>query len=134
MTRKWSDNEIERMFAEWRAADTADPPPFDATYAAARARSTKRAAQAPRRRVALAAAVLVVAGAGWLAFFQRAPQSPSRVAGRETPIHSLSEWRSPTAFLLRGPGDVLLTTVPTFSAESAELNSLGVRAGHRRPS
>jgi hypothetical protein len=27
-------------------------------------------------------------------------------------IHSISEWRSPTAFLLRSPGDSLLTDVP----------------------
>ena len=133
MTANWNDDEIKRTFAEWRKGDRGHSPPFDAMYAAAQAGATARASTAPWRRGILAAAALVVAAAGWLSLETRAPQSAPRPA-RGAPAVPLSEWRSPTAFLLLGPGDVLVKTVPTVSAGSAELNVLGVRAGNRRPS
>jgi hypothetical protein len=55
-----------------------------------------------------------------------------RLGKAAPPTVSLSEWRSPTAFLLQGPSDLLVKTVPTFSATSVELDALGVRAAHRR--
>lgn len=134
MPGDWNDDEIKRRFAEWRAADTGKAPPFDATYRAAGARATRRAVTAPWRRVAQAAVILVVAGAGWLSLHRHVPPSSSQVATAGTPPLALSEWRSPTAFLLQGPSDALVKTVPTFSADSVELNALGVHAGRRRPS
>jgi hypothetical protein len=132
MTGDWSDDEIKNAFAEMRASDTDEAPRFDATYAAAQARVARRASVAPWKRAAMAASVLLVAVLGWLSLQSQLAQSPSRLTqGR---IRSLSEWRSPTAFLLQGPSDLLIRTVPTISATSADLNALGVRAGHRRPS
>ena len=133
MTANWNEDEIKSTFAEWRKADRGATPPFEPMYAAAQARATARASTAPRRRAVLAAAALVVAAAGWLSLEMRAPHPVPRLA-RGTPTVALSEWRSPTAFLLQGPGDMLVNTVPTVSAGSAELNALGVHAGNRRSS
>jgi len=133
MTADWNDDEIKRAFTEWRKSDSGLSPPFAGMYAAAQAGATARASIGPWKRGALAAAALVVGAAGWLLLEPRAPQSASRLA-REVPMAPLSEWRSPTAFLLLGPGDVLVKTIPTVSAGSAELNVLGVRAANRRPS
>lgn len=134
MTGDWNDDDIERTFAELRAADRRDAPLFDATYAAALAAARKRAATSPWRRAAAAAAILVVAGGGWLMLHSHVPPSPSRLAHQRAPTPLLSEWRSPTAFLLQGPDDMLVKTLPIISASSADLTALGVRARHRRHS
>jgi len=129
MTRNWNDHDIERAFAEWRTADRSDAPPFDAMYVAARARAARRAAVSPWRRTAVAAALIVAVAAGWALFYSRASQS--RLAKGGPLAASLTEWHSPTAFLLQDPGDLLVKTVPTFSTTFTELNALGVRATHR---
>ena len=133
MTANWNDDEIKRTFAEWRKAERGQTPPFDAMYSAAQTGAAARASAPTWRRAALAAAALVVAAAGWLSIETRATHSRSRAAGG-TPTVAFSAWRSPTAFLLQGPGDMLVKTVPTVSAGSAELNVLGVHAGNRRSS
>jgi hypothetical protein len=125
MMADWSDEAIERAFAEWRAEHEGDVPPFGAVFAAAQAGAARRAAIAPWMRTAVAAAVLIVAGAGWLVLRPRAPRAPAV---------SLSEWRSPTAFLLDSPSDLLVKTVPNIPATTPELNALGVHAGRRRHS
>jgi hypothetical protein len=44
-------------------------------------------------------------------------QSSARV-----PVPLISQWRSPTAFLLKTPGDELLRTVPRLGASAVEIN------------
>ena len=131
------DDDLEKLFADLRAADQRDAPPFGSIYVAALANAHKRAATVAWRRtatVAAAAVILLAAGSEWLVLRSRDSRSPSRLSSPASATVSLSEWRSPTAFLLNGPGDLLLKTVPIISASSAELNALGVRAAPRRHS
>ncbi len=132
MTGEWKDDDMERAFAEWRAGDARDAPLFSATYAAAMNAATKRPATAPWQRTAAAATILAVAAGGWLTLHERLPQVTTRFPEGGVPAPALSTWRSPTAFLLQGPSDMLTTTLPTISASFADLHALGVHAGHQR--
>jgi anti-sigma-K factor RskA len=130
---EWNDERIERAFAEWRATEMRDVPPFDKMHAQARHRAaTADAMRLPSgawRWVAAAAAVFVAIGVGSFVLHQRRGRSPGLMS--RTP--NLSDWRSPTAFLLQGTGDALITTVPTVSTATIELKALGVSINHRRP-
>lgn len=138
MTDEWNDQDLGKAFAELREGDAATTPPFGPVYAAALAAATRRKAIAPRRRAvssaAAAAVVLAIAGAGWLSLHSRVSPLSPRFADSGAPAFSLSTWRSPTAFLLHGPNDMLLNTLPTITASPAELNVLGLPAGPRRRS
>ncbi len=118
---EWNDDDLHRAFAEWREDDAKQTPTFDGTLGDARARVTSRAL----RRVAwpfawrAAAAMMLVAGAGWFVRRSHAPNAATAVA--------LSEWRSPTAFLLDASSDPLLTDTPTFLSNPREFGTLGIR-------
>ena len=125
MKREWEDDEIRRSFAELRAADERGAPRFDATLAAARTAARHRAAPAPWRRLVAAAAVLGIAtGGAWFAMRRHRGSLESAAVPAAT---SLSRWRSPTAFLLEGPGDMLIKTLPSITTSPEELKALGVK-------
>jgi hypothetical protein len=119
-----NDDDLRRAFAEWREDDAQAPTPgFDATLARAQARP-----RTPRRIVIpmawrAAAALMLVAGAGWLVRRSRAPDVSTTV--------SLTAWRSPTAFLLDAASDPLLTSTPSFSTDPRDFGTLGIRAPNR---
>jgi hypothetical protein len=95
MTPPLNDAELGRLFADLRAADAQWVPPFAAVEAALHTGRRRR----PRVALWWAAAAAVLLAAAGAAFLARrsAPPPPS-----------LSQWRSPTEFLLRSPGDALL--------------------------
>jgi hypothetical protein len=98
-----SDDDLRARFAALRRAERGTAPPLDAILARPRP---------PRRRassIALAAAAVVVALLGARLVLRRPPNE--RAASRAP---SVLEWRSPTASLLRTPGQELLRTVPTL--------------------
>lgn len=123
MKRELGDDDIRRSFAELRAADERAAPRFDATLAAARAAAPRRAAPW-RRLVAAAAVLLIAAGGAWFAMRQHRGSLESAAVPAAA---SLSRWRSPTAFLLDGPGDMLIKTVPSITTSTEELKALGVK-------
>jgi hypothetical protein len=85
---------------------------------------------------AVAGAALIVASSGWLR--THVPQSGSSV-GPVSSITSISRWRPGTDFLLRTPGQEVLTKPPAFGSSSIgiELGLGGALADrrdvHRRP-
>jgi hypothetical protein len=133
MRREWNDDEIRRAFAELRKEDERATPGFDATLAAARAAqaATRRnSVPALERRIAAAAAFLLIgSGAVWLTWrgYRGTTESTAMTAA-----NSFSHWRSPTAFLLQGPSstDMLVNSLPAIAPSSDELKALGVKDPH----
>jgi hypothetical protein len=93
------DRDLHERFAELRRQDTASTPEFAAL---SRQRVRRRKSRALFRLVIAGACVLVIAFA--LARYHSRPAAKS--------VPSLSEWRSPTDFLLQTPGRELLISVP----------------------
>jgi hypothetical protein len=90
------DNEMKELFAAQRKADQRFVPGVDAVLA------RQRGPARPAFAVAGLAAVLVLAVMLFL---------PSSEPATEV---SITEWESPTAFLLEAPGDTLFNSMPEF--------------------
>ncbi len=91
------DNQIQQLFSEQRAADQQRAPSFQRTWQAAMTLAVKPARQSwwlPAMAAASAVALVVVSVLLWL----RAEKP--RPTPTETVIASLSNWTSPTDFLL----------------------------------
>lgn len=96
-----SDRDLEQRFDALRRADTSVAPAFGAIV-----RRPARRRRAVGLRAALVAATLVLAIGG------------IRLATQPTPaeIPTILTWRSPTAELLRTPGQDLLRDIPTLGS------------------
>lgn len=120
------DDDLKATFAEMRAEDARATPSFEATLAAARARADRapepdrdaasRRLRAPARWWRIAAALVLVAGVSWLAW-RRPPAPPPTVA--------LTDWRSPTDFLLDGARTLTAVTPPPLVTTTPDLTPLG---------
>jgi hypothetical protein len=93
------DRDLHERFAELRRQDAAQAPEFAALL--------QRRARRPRPpaffRLVIAVACVLVIAVALVRFHSRPPAKP---------VPSLSEWRSPTDFLLQTPGRELLISVP----------------------
>ena len=119
MPERWSDEDVRRALAELRHHDEQSAPEFDTVWERARASATHRRASRTLRLAAAAAMLLIIGGAVLLARSRGRSAGPSETdIARATP---LSQWRSPTAFLLDGASDDLLRTVPLIPAMPPEL-------------
>ncbi len=99
-----NDDQLRRIFAELRQREQVPVPPFERMWAAAAARTGRRPS---RVRWAVAAACAAAAVLVAVILLQR--QSGSDFAAAT----QLTAWRSPTAVLLRVPGDDILRSVPS---------------------
>lgn len=91
------DNQIQQLFSEQRAADQRRAPSFQRTWQAAMTRAEKPARLSWMVPVAAVACAMLIAAAGvllWLGSEKPQP-TPSTTA-----VVSLSDWTSPTDFLL----------------------------------
>ncbi|HEX7288482.1 MAG TPA: hypothetical protein VF532_20020 [Candidatus Angelobacter sp.] len=93
------DRNLHQRFAELRRQDTARAPEFAALL---RPRA-KRTGFSAFSRLAIAVACVLVITVTLARYHSRPPAKP---------VPSLSEWRSPTDFLLQTPGRELLIGVP----------------------
>jgi hypothetical protein len=124
MTDQFDDDMLRRRFDELRRAESRSAPEFDDVLTRALAR--QRAPVHSTLRALAAAATLVLAlGLGWVAL---RPHRSARPEHEMTSVAALSKWRSPTGFLLEGPSDSLLRTLPTITTMPPELRSV-LRAG-----
>ena len=115
MNPNWEDNRIRDLFVELRSHDEAQAPGFDGVWGAAVARAESARRRRYVVRVALIAAALAVSSliAGRAFFRDRRPQTVHVPGAPFIPAADLPwqtavlicEWRSPTDFLLRSPGE-----------------------------
>lgn len=117
MTHDPDDDDLRRLFAELRERDRRTIPGFEALVARALARHTPRTVRAPLLAAAIAVLVLGAGFGGVLLLRRRAPTV------------ALASWQSPTAFLLRVPGDEILRTVPSVTASVVRFE-VEAAAGH----
>ena len=99
-----NDDQLRRIFAELRQRDQGPVPSFEHMWAAAAARTGRRPSRVRWAVAAACAAAAVVVGVIVL----HRPSGSDFAAATE-----LAAWRSPTAALLRVPGDDILRSVPS---------------------
>ena len=129
MPEPWSDDDLRRELAELRRQDERSAPDFESMWARARADAVGRRVRRRVQLVAAAALVLMVAGAVLAARSRGRTERPS--AAELTRTAPLSQWRSPTAFLLDGATSDLLRTVPLIPALPLELRIPSSTRTHR---
>jgi hypothetical protein len=115
MKREANDDQLRRIFAELRQGDQGPVPPFERVWAAAAAGTGRRPS---RVRWAVAAACAAAAVVVAVILLQR--QSGPDIAAAA----QLAAWSSPTAALLRVPGDAILRSVPTVGATIMRFETL----------
>jgi hypothetical protein len=103
-------SELGRLFSELRRADEASAPPFRRLLERARA---ARGAPSRPRLLPFAALSVVIAAAALAVVLYRRPAL--QTASRERPV-AVSQWRSPTDWLLQTPGSELLSELPELPA------------------
>lgn len=109
------ERNIRGFFHDLRREDERLAPPFARDWEAAAARmGSPRRPRRTLRGVAAAAAVLTAAGVS--AVILRSPRPPA-------PDISITQWRSPTALLLKSPAEPLLKTGPRLGGS---LEDIGV--------
>jgi hypothetical protein len=114
MAHEPDDADLKRLFAAMREADARQRGPgFGATWM----RATAAAGRRSRRRARwIIAGGAVAAGALLIVVLLRRLAQPAVV--------DVVGWESPTAVLLRGPGDALLRDVPTLGSSSIQFISV----------
>jgi hypothetical protein len=112
--------EIAGWFRHLRQTEERDAPPFDEVWEAARSRATESRSRRLYYRVAAAAALLALLAVPAL-WRQRRRQAPEVTAAQ---IASISQWKSPTAFLIETPGQELLKTVPRIGDGFMDMRTL----------
>jgi len=98
-----SPDDLRDAFRELRAAEQRHVPPFR-RLVERRPSGRRRRAEARRYTFAIAALLLVIAGASLL----------HRKLTRPVTTTSISAWKAPTDFLLQTSNAKLMKTVPTF--------------------
>jgi hypothetical protein len=106
-----NDDQLRRLFAALGQREQGPVPPFEHVWATAAARTGRRQ---PRVRWAVAAAAVFVA----VILLHRTGGSDYAAAAQ------LAAWRSPTAALLRVPGDDILRSVPSVGATIMRFTTL----------
>ena len=101
------DPDLARSFAALRREEQEGGAPFSRVWAAAGRSRRSGSARPLRLAIAGAAVVAVALLSAWLVAL-KVPAPP------HAPGVSISEWQSPTAFLLRTPGQELLREPPAL--------------------
>jgi hypothetical protein len=108
MSKDREQEEVAEWFRQLRQTEESEAPPFDEVWEVARfrsARSKSRRLYYSFAAVAALFACLTVPALWW----QSRRQGTGLTAVRTT---SISQWKSPTDFLIDTPGQKLLKTVP----------------------
>ena len=100
-----ADRDLRERFVALRREEEAGAPAIERLLARAKARAGGKARRLGRPALALAAAAAVLLVIALLSL--REPAS-------SVPVPPITEWRSPTDFLLQTPGREVLETLPRF--------------------
>ncbi len=119
MNENNEENRIKELFAQLRQADERMTPSFVHDWQMAEHRAGKTPQRRNVFRFALAVAVAMVLFAFAAVVFRRTPRQTS--AGIVQSNMAISEWRSPTAFLLTPVGEELFETSSQSRAPDGNL-------------
>jgi len=104
------DEDLRHRFTALREEAAREAPEFDGLWRQA------AAARGRRRRIPLGTWLALAGAAGALLYAAVRRDAPSALPVETVTMPMLGQWRSPTAFLLRTPGEELLTTVPSLGS------------------
>jgi len=107
--RDFRDDDLRDRFAALRREEEAQAPQYAVLWPGG-AGHGRWPSQAKAKLIAVAVCLVTMVAAVFL--LRPVPQKLEREASR--PVASLTEWRSPTDFLLETPGRELLRTVPAI--------------------
>lgn len=113
------EQKIKQLFSDLKREDERRAPTFASELAAARSRGESAG---PPHLVAMiaATAAIMLLGLSLVVYFQRLPKEPRQSAQL---VITITQWKSPTAFLLEVPGNDLLKTVPQLNDAWSESSS-----------
>jgi hypothetical protein len=120
MTEDKEREEIVEWFRQLRQTEEGDAPPFDEVWEVARSRTARSRSRRLYYRLGTAAALfalLTVAALWWQNRRQTHDVTVVQMA-------SISQWKSPTAFLIETPGQKLLKTVPRIGDGFMDMKGL----------
>jgi hypothetical protein len=111
------EKQIQEWFQEQRREDEQSAPPFDKTWRAALVRRRVRRSSFIFGKPALAAAAVFLGAAALLLWSGRVRNNQHHFDAAADQVDAIAlaritQWRSPTNFLLRTPGHEFLTNVP----------------------
>ena len=116
MSENREREEIAEWFRQLRQTEERNAPPFDEVWEVARARATRPQSRRLYYRVGMAAALFA-----FLAIPVQWWQNH-----RPVQIVSISQWKSPTGFLIETPAQKLLKTVPHIGDGFMDMRALNV--------
>src|SRR5437867_3640560 len=103
------ETQLKQLFADLRQQDERTTPSFGATWHSAMARSEAVRPSLAWFRLSTLTAVLIGVAVAVSVFLPRSRTEPRQAQ----PVSlTISQWQSPTDFLLTTPGEQLLKTVP----------------------
>jgi hypothetical protein len=109
------DRQIKTFFDELKEHDLRAAPSFSKSWELASSKVTKGFRQTPFFKFAATCALLILFGiTGFLLWHERTPK-PGKYA-------TISQWRPPTEFLLKIPGQEWLKTVPKLGQSLEQQN------------
>ena len=94
------ENKIKQHFAESRLHDERRAPTFARTWQSAASRASERRTVPALWRLAMIGAATVVVGLSATLFLQRSATSPLQHSVSSPPVVLITQWQSPTEFLL----------------------------------
>ena len=120
MSEDLGREEIAEWFRELRQTEERDAPPFNEVWEVARSQATRSRSRHLYYRVGTVAALFVFLAVPAL-WWQNRRQAPDVTVAQ---IASISQWKSPTAFLIETPGQQLLRTVPRIGDGFMDMRAL----------
>ena len=120
MNPNQEENRFKELFHDLKREDARLAPSFTRDWDAASSRVGKVSSFGPVARVIAALVVLLALGGLMRGSFRSSPK-PTILTGTPVALSSISQWQSPTDFLLKFPGDSLLKTIPQLGESFLEI-------------
>ncbi len=120
MNPNQEEKRIKEMFHDLKREDARMAPSFTRDWKAASSRVGKAPSFERMARVTAALVVLLALGGLMSVSFRSSPK-PAILTGTPVAVSSISQWQSPTDFLLNFPGDPLLKTIPQLGESFLEI-------------
>ena len=121
MNPNQEEKRFKELFHDLKQEDARLAPSFTKDWEVASSRIGKVSSFGSVAR-ATAALVGLLALGGLMSVSFRSSPRPTVLTGTPVALSSISQWQSPTDFLLKFPGDSLLKTIPQLGESSLEIN------------
>lgn len=107
----WQEEKLKELFQEQKRRDERLVRSFAKVWEEAVTQAEKQSHPQHLGRLAMGVALFILVVGAVMLFFRKSPEQPASDKSFEATV-MISQWRSPTEFLLRLPNEHFLKTVP----------------------